>query len=410
MSSHQPTALPITEQPFPVKWRTIYEASLAIQGCSTAPDILRESADQITLMTSSLAAAAAIFDAEHQAILSIETTGIDTEAAELLLTSLYKRRRAASPALSSAIIRNDFHGPANAPFKIGAAGITSVCVVPNELSPGRLLLLTAVNRADGADFSVAETDTIAQFARSVTPALQGMSTDQDLKPSEERESLAAVFAHELRNQMTIISGYGQLLQRRLKDTDATLFKPLQIIDTHMARLSQMIDDMLDASKFEDGRMTLSRETVRLLDLLEYSRQMNSELTPNYHFKLEVLGDPPLIQLDRCRIEQVLTNLIHNALKYTPEGETITMRLESGKHEAIVSVIDPGTGIPETEQAKIFEPYFRGSQPSLKTSGGTGLGLYICRMIVQAHGGNIAVSSKLGQGSTFSFSLPYRTNY
>lgn len=226
--------------------------------------------------------------------------------------------------------------------------------------------------------------------------------------SSQQDDFPSLFAHELNNQMTIISGYCQLLQRRLKGSDPLVTKPLQIIETYLGRLGQMIDDLVDASRIRSGRLIIKREKVRLLRLLEEIRQVHSELNPECQLKLDIRGDPPLMEVDRLRIEQVLTNLISNAVKYTPEKETITIRLEAGKHEAIISVVDRGAGVPPQDAPRVFEAFFRGTRPSLRPAAGAGLGLYISRMIVQAHGGEITLQSSPGSGSTFQIVLPYKT--
>jgi signal transduction histidine kinase len=174
-----------------------------------------------------------------------------------------------------------------------------------------------------------------------------------------------------------------------------------------SRLAALISDLLDASRFQQGRLDLSLEPCDLTAVASEALaafRTAPERTPQH--TLRFVGLAPVVgQWDRARLDQILTNLLSNALKYSPDGGEVCVEVQAAaKKRAILIVSDQGIGIPQTEQAHLFQPFVRGTL-SHNQIGGTGLGLYIVRQIVEGHGGTIEVTSAAGQGTTFTVTLP-----
>jgi signal transduction histidine kinase len=204
--------------------------------------------------------------------------------------------------------------------------------------------------------------------------------------------------HELRAPLTGIKGNAQLMKRR----KAYSGRSIDTIIKETERLERHISDLLLASQIQNDRLALALED---LDLAAAARSAVDSLgREDAGIRLEADGEPVMVHADPHRLSQVLMNLLTNALKYSPEGARVTVRVARTEDEACVSVEDQGVGIPADALPHLFDRFFRVS----KTSGGVqglGLGLYISRRIVDAHGGRIEVRSELGRGSTFTVKLP-----
>jgi signal transduction histidine kinase len=169
------------------------------------------------------------------------------------------------------------------------------------------------------------------------------------------------------------------------------------------RLIGLIRNMLDTSVLEEGRMKLVLQSLDVNKLIEEQMDSLESITRNHRLRWQP-GAIPLVQADRDRVMQVVTNFVTNAVKYSPEGTPIIISTTDQQDKVLVSVQDQGVGIPPEAQKLVFERYYRvEGAPREK---GFGLGLYICAEIIKAHYGTIGVSSNPGQGSTFYFTLPY----
>ena len=235
--------------------------------------------------------------------------------------------------------------------------------------------------------------------------------DRDVTEMRRLEELRADFvravSHDLRQPLTVIQGQAQMLQGRLARAGLPErdIRGAEGIAASAKRMGKMIADMVEASRLEAGQMPLDRvpldlyslvlDTVRRLEVSGLERRVAVEMPE------EVL--PPVLG-DVSAIERVLGNLVGNALKYSAPEAPVVVRFARREHELVVSVCDRGQGIPPEELPHIFERYYR-SQANRGRHEGLGLGLYISRLIVEAHGGQIRCESEPGQGSTFSFTLP-----
>ncbi len=220
---------------------------------------------------------------------------------------------------------------------------------------------------------------------------------------KQKEEFLAIVSHDLRNPVTAIKGYAQIAARTSGHLDDRVKQALSTISRQADRLSRLIGDLLDVSRLQSGPLALER--VRF-DLREPLREIAGGLELAAEaFQIEVrLPEEPLwVYADRTRIEQVIGNLLDNAMRYSGDSRLIEVEARREGHEAVVSVIDHGVGIPAEQQANVFGQFFRGSNVREQVSG-LGLGLYISHGIIAAHGGRLWVESKEGEGSRFLLAL------
>jgi PAS domain S-box-containing protein len=222
-----------------------------------------------------------------------------------------------------------------------------------------------------------------------------------------KSDFVSIVSHELRTPLTSIKGYLDLvLMGASGSTNKQQESFLQIAKSNTDRLHGLVSDLLDISRMESGKMTLDVQVVSLLQVVkQVSNSMRKEfqdrgltLTVDVPPELpEILGDP-------ARISQILVNLLGNAYKYTSEGGAI-LRVRPGRRVLQVDVIDTGVGISLEDQDKLFTPFFRADEQTVRQETGSGLGLTITKSLVEMHGGEMRVASKPGKGSTFTFTLP-----
>lgn len=225
-------------------------------------------------------------------------------------------------------------------------------------------------------------------------------TERRQQELTERQFLAMV-SHELRNPLTVLRGYAQLLQlRRTYDEYA-----LNVILLQATRLERLIGDILDASLLDTAQLKLRPEPVDLTALLRRLAEECQALTRVHTVRLEVPDAPVSGRWDALRLEQIVQNLLTNARKYAPDGGEIVIRLTRTDDAVQVSVSDQGIGVEAALIPRLFDRFFRVATPTSDRVEGVGLGLYLVRRLVEAHGGRIWVRSVPGQGSTFTFTLP-----
>ncbi|MCL5957964.1 MAG: ATP-binding protein, partial [Chloroflexi bacterium] len=221
-----------------------------------------------------------------------------------------------------------------------------------------------------------------------------------------KDDFLAMASHELRTPITGVKGYSQLLLRKAAERgeDHPDKKIVQTIDRHCDRLTKLVDELLEVSRLNLGRLELRRDRFELSSLAAEAVDRLTLATTGHHLSFQSAG-PAVVLADRDRLEQVLDNLITNAIRYSPGGGEIGVTLECRDGEAVVSVNDRGVGIPKHKQNRVFEHFYRAHAGSRHDHGGMGVGLYISQKIVQRHGGEMWFESEEGQGSTFYFSLP-----
>lgn len=219
---------------------------------------------------------------------------------------------------------------------------------------------------------------------------------------EEREDLLRSVSHDLRSPLTIIQGQAQLIDRLL-DKPELVRKCASAIVASAQRMNSMIQDLVDSARLEAGQVKLEKQPVnlqtQLTDLLERSKA----LVEAERVQVDIPEDLPPANADPDKLERILTNLITNAIKYSPPDTKVLVQAERTDSEITVSVSDRGFGIAPEDLPHLFEKYYRIG--GAKKAEGLGLGLFITKMLVEAHGGKIWVESELGKGSTFYFTLP-----
>src|SRR5438876_7412897 len=223
---------------------------------------------------------------------------------------------------------------------------------------------------------------------------------------EQRSTFISVISHELQTPIAIIKGYASTLARAdaLLDAEA-LHSRLVAIEEEADRLNKLVGNLLYASRIQAGGVQMELAPLDLSHLVQGVVRRLQAKSPDFTVTLDLLPNLPTVMADRDRIEEVLQNLLDNAVKYSPRQRNLTVACSASGDEVIVSVSDSGMGISVRDQEHIFSRFHRVGNSLTHSTPGAGLGLYICRAIVEAHGGQIWVESSLHQGSTFSFSLP-----
>lgn len=223
--------------------------------------------------------------------------------------------------------------------------------------------------------------------------------------SRLKSEFISIASHELRTPMTSILGFSELLLTR-SPSDAPNRFMMAVIHDEALRLSGLVDNLLDSSRIETGRMTVELEPVDLVTLLLPLVKTLGGPAPNHTLMVEMAPDVRWVMADPGRLQQILTNLIDNAIKYSPNGGRVVIatRLHRPTNEVVISVSDQGIGIPPDHLERIFDRFQRVDSSETRTIRGTGLGLYIARHLVELHGGKMRVESEVGRGSTFSFTL------
>jgi signal transduction histidine kinase len=215
-------------------------------------------------------------------------------------------------------------------------------------------------------------------------------------------------AHDLRNPMSVINSYSEILIQVAENLDFNKLKNiLHLIHTSSKFSLQLLNDILDYSKIESGTLDLQKIKVSYTRFLKQSVSQNEILSTqkNISIKLNVPGNDLIFEFDPRRLEQVLNNLISNAIKFSYPGGEITISVKDGDDYIETSVKDNGQGIPESDLEYLFEPFRQTSVKSTNNEKSTGLGLAIVKKIIDVHEGKIYVKSKVGEGSVFSFQLP-----
>jgi two-component system phosphate regulon sensor histidine kinase PhoR len=265
-------------------------------------------------------------------------------------------------------------------------------------SPPRILGVNAVRLATGGDRPGA--------GSGVVMVLHDVTALRQLE--RVRTEFVANVSHELRTPLTAIQGYLETLLSGALEERENARRFLEIVLRHSERLGRLLNDLTDLSNIELGKVTLRREPVRVDDVVASvvgiiaPRAARSRVTVT----AEVPPDLPEVSADRDRLAQVLINLVDNAVKYTPEGGSVTVTARrSDKLGIEVAVADTGIGIPPAELPRITERFYRVDKARSRELGGTGLGLAIVKHLVMAHGGELGIESEQERGTTVRFTLP-----
>ncbi|MEO8339223.1 MAG: ATP-binding protein [Nitrospirota bacterium] len=254
---------------------------------------------------------------------------------------------------------------------------------------------------------IAETEALLERERKSTDSnLLEERVHVDLELTT-RDQFVAIVSHDLKNSVIAISIRARLMRKALSRNapDAvSLLENLGIIEQAAAGMNRMINELLDVERMAHGKLALTTEKVDIHALIQESLDLFAPIISSKSFSIanHFPSEQIFAHIDHDRILQVLSNLIGNSLKFTPNGGTIELSVRTQGTEVEISVTDNGPGIPQQAMAQLFEKF---SQLQLNDRRGLGLGLFIAKWIVEAHQGRIWVTSDVGKGSTFSFALP-----
>jgi len=242
-------------------------------------------------------------------------------------------------------------------------------------------------------------------AEGVIAVLQDVTEMQKL--DNMRKEFVANVSHEMRTPLTSIKSYAEtLLDGAYKDSE-TAVKFLTVINSEADRMTRLVKDLLQLSRLDNHQMQWNMQQFSFTELVRNSIVKLQIEAENKNQKIEsyIMGDIPEIKGDRDRIEQVVLNILTNAIKYTPEGGKITVYVSRIFNDVTLKVADTGIGIPRKDLSRIFERFYRVDKARSREMGGTGLGLSIAKEIVEAHGGTITAESELGKGTEITVKLP-----
>jgi len=221
-----------------------------------------------------------------------------------------------------------------------------------------------------------------------------------------KNDFLSVVSHDLRTPLTAIKGYATtLLRYQNRLDDARRHESLRAINSEMDRFARLLDNLLDLSRVQAGKLNIYPMTMDVSEIARRVSEVFKVSATKHEFSIEFPSTFPKAYADPDQVEQVLNNLVSNAIKYSPTGGKIEIQGTVRDGEIVTSVIDQGMGIPKEELEKIFERFHRVDSKAARKVSGTGLGLYISKNLIEAQGGKIWVESELGKGSKFSFSLP-----
>jgi PAS domain S-box-containing protein len=299
-------------------------------------------------------------------------------------------------------------------------GRTLDAALPAKLGEGedRSLIDVLAAAEEPVDVLVARADGIERWLRCTGSPIPGPSGGvkgrvvvvRDVTTERETEQLKQSFvgmvSHELRTPLTPLKGFLMSLANGLIDDSPDVrHEYYEIMLRQASRLEQLINDLLDVSRIDAGTVGLEERLVDLSTLL--LEQVGEFTSPEQVQRVHFAGpdEPVTAMVDPLRVGQVFTNLLSNALKYSPPDSPVDVTVQATSQDAVVSVRDRGPGLAGEDQLRVFEPFHRVDNSLTRTTGGTGLGLYIARRMVEAMGGRVWVESQLGDGACFSFSLP-----
>jgi signal transduction histidine kinase len=225
---------------------------------------------------------------------------------------------------------------------------------------------------------------------------------------QQQEDFIHMASHELKNPITAIKGFLQLLKRRIKKENNTEFENLlDRIEGQTEKVLNMTAEMLNITKIKAGELQYHFEIIDLNDCLKEAVEALQATTTSHQLQLIIPAETVMVWADKTRIGQVVTNLINNAIKYSPNRDLVSVEASYDTMQVRVGVKDFGIGIPKDKQQRIFDRFYRVDTLPKGQFQGLGLGLFIASEIVRRHHGYIGVESEEGRGSTFWFTLPLR---
>jgi signal transduction histidine kinase len=289
----------------------------------------------------------------------------------------------------------------------------SILAVPMIFQDRPIGVLEAVNKRNAADFGEHDVHILATLAAQAAVAIENSRLVQDLKEANRQLSqldqlkseFIAIASHELRTPLTLILGYASFLREEASGKEG---EQLDVVLQAATQLRGLIDDMVNLSNIDSGSTELNPRDFILQDVVLQSIEAQQQFAAAKKLKIDTtLPETPLwVHADREKIAIILTNLLDNAIKFTPPGGRIDIAVRHHGGGLAISVSDTGIGVPESDAERIFERFYQVESHLTRRHEGMGLGLSIAKAMVELHGGRIWVESVEGRGSRFTFTLPF----
>jgi signal transduction histidine kinase len=371
-----------------------YDYRQIIQGLSTSLNLLKDFTDISRLIvgtavqTLNLAGGCLFSKVQAGSFQVSAAQGIfaDTDKQKQLLTLLPQR---------SSIIE----------FPNSASTVCSdlAFLIPLMVGEKEVGILCLSQKISRQDFS---SDDIYMLQGLASVAATSLRSAMLVRDVSMRDTFISVASHELRTPLTSILGYADLLLQR-NPPSATRKRWLKNILDNSQRVSAMVDDLLNVSRIQSGKVSIKLERVRLSDVLEETLSLAKESTNKHEFVVDIESNFPDVFVDRDKFSHVVGNILSNAVKYSPNGGRITLSAHNDqeRHRIVVSVADEGIGIGPADKDLLFTTFHRIQRPETQGIRGSGLGLYIAKEWMEAMGGNIWLESELNKGSTFFVAIP-----
>jgi two-component system, OmpR family, sensor histidine kinase ResE len=244
-----------------------------------------------------------------------------------------------------------------------------------------------------------------RFIRGAVAVLRDMTEERQL--DKMRKDFIANVSHELRTPISMLQGYSEAIVDDIAESQEEKKEMAKVIYDESLRMGRLVNELLDLARMEAGHLQLTMEEINISSFINRIIHKFQGLAKDNEIQLfaEIENEITSISFDPDRIEQVLTNLIDNAIRHTPKGGSVKLSVTSEDKGIMIRVKDSGSGIPEDDLPFVFERFYKADKARTRGRAGTGLGLAIAKNIIDAHRGHISVQSKLGQGTTFSFLLP-----
>lgn len=280
--------------------------------------------------------------------------------------------------------------------------IVSYMAVPVIANAGKIVGGLFFGHPQPDIFKPEHEEIISGIASQASVALDNSRLFEKVKDlNAKKDEFIALASHELKTPLTTIRGFLQILERNATDDIGKLFIGKAVKQTD--KLNKLISELLDISKIGSGKLSLNFEhfdlqnlILEVMELFQYSNDTHKIILENNCLKA-------IVQADKARIEQVILNLVSNAIKYSPNSDKVYIRLDNSDTAMTVTISDNGMGLSEDQQSKLFAKFYRVNEN--QNISGLGIGLYIAKEIIERHHGTISVVSEIGKGSAFSFSIP-----
>jgi len=275
---------------------------------------------------------------------------------------------------------------------------------------GQGIGLLEIDSTDVAAFDQADVELLTTVVRALAGPVELASRyAEERRAHALRDAFIGVISHELRTPITTIYGLSKMLRQR-QDSLAPEVRDQLIgdVEAESDRLYRLVEDLLVLSRAERGRVEIARDPIVLTHILRRAIDAEATRWPTRHFSLEVDQHVPIVLGEETYVEQTVRNLLTNAAKYSDPGAVVTVRAAPGEGEVIVRVLDEGIGITADDAEQVFELFYR-SRVASRQAAGAGIGLFVCRQLVEAMGGQIWARPRDGGGTEVGFSLPAHPN-